>query len=260
METLATLKNLQPSFVSMTYGAGGHTRTQTATLVSKIKNEIGLETMAHLTCVGHTQEELAEVLQEHLSHGIENILALRGDPPKGETKFTPTKDGFAHASELVSFIRSRFSFGVGVAGYPEKHIESPNMEEDLTHQINKVKAGADFIITQLFFNNDDYFHFVNRLKDKGVDVPVIAGIMPITDFDQTKRFASMCGAKIPMDLMGKLEKTNGDKLKVFQIGVEHAALQCRALLDKNIPGIHFYTLNKSTATQEIFLKLKKMGW
>jgi methylenetetrahydrofolate reductase (NADPH) len=256
LATIATLKTLNPSFVSMTYGAGGSTRSKTVALVSKIKNEIGLEAVAHLTCIGHTQEELASVLAELQSSGIENVLALRGDPPQGQTTFVPTRGGFAHATELVRFIKTKFQFCVGVAGYPEKHIESPSMEEDLRHLEEKVRAGGDVIVTQLFFDNADYFSFVAALRQRGITTPVIAGIMPITDTEQIKRFARMCGATLPTSLLKKLEAAAGDKERMAEIGVEHAFDQCRELLGRGAPGLHFYTLNKSHSTQKIFMKLK----
>jgi len=257
LATIATLKSLKPSFVSMTYGAGGSTRSKTIELVSKIKNEIGLEAVAHLTCIGHTQEELASVLSELKSHGIENVLALRGDPPKGQNTFVPTVGGFVHAAELVRFIKQRFPFCVGVAGYPEKHIEAITMEDDLRHLKEKVDAGGDVIVTQLFFNNADYFSFVDVLRKRGIKTPVIAGIMPIMDTEQIKRFASMCGAALPEALLKKLEAVAGNKERMVEIGIEHAFEQCRDLLRRGVPGLHFYTLNKSRSTQDIFTKLKK---
>ncbi len=256
LSTIATLKSLSPSFVSMTYGAGGSTRSKTVELVSKIKHEIGLEAVAHLTCVGHTQDELNSVLSELQRHGIENILALRGDPPKGQTAFVPTHDGFAHAAELVRFIKKKFSFCIGVAGYPEKHIEAPSLEEDIRHLEEKVRAGGDVIVTQLFFNNADYFSFVDTLRKRGIKTPVIAGIMPVTDTEQIKRFAGMCGAALPAELLKKLDAAAGDKERMVEVGIEHAFEQCRDLLRRGAPGLHFYTLNKSRSTQDIFMKLK----
>lgn len=259
MAAIAQLKELGPSYVSMTYGAGGSTRGKTVALVSKIKHEIGLEAVAHLTCVGHSQAELADVLSELNDNGIENILALRGDPPKGSATFVTAKDGFTYASQLVSFIRKKFDFCLGVAGYPEKHVESPSLDQDLAHLKEKAAAGADFIVTQLFFDNQDYFAFVDRLRAMGVPQPVVAGIMPITDFDQIRRFTSMCGARLPEALSQKMEAANGDKEQVAEIGVSHAVAQCRELLKRGAPGIHFYTLNKSHATQAIFRRLKEEG-
>lgn len=254
MQTVARLKELKPSFVSMTYGAGGSTRQKTVQLVSKIKNEIGIEAAAHLTCVGHSEAELAIILSELEKAGVENILALRGDPPKGETTFVPAKDGFRYAADLVALIREKFRFCVGVAGYPEKHVEARSMEEDLKNLQTKVSKGADFIVTQLFFNNADYFQFVEKVRKLGIKVPVVAGIMPVTDTDQIKRFTSLCGAKLPEVLLKKLDAA-ADKEDVVRIGIEHATEQCQDLLAKGAPGIHFYTLNKSHATVEIFKNL-----
>ncbi len=259
MDAIASLKELSPSFVTMTYGAGGSTREKTVQLVSTIKNDIGMEAVAHLTCVGHDQAELFAILKDLEAHGIENVLALRGDPPRGQSQFTPNPNGFRYASELVRFIRKSFSFCVGVAGYPEKHIEAPSMEADLKHLKEKVDAGADYITTQLFFSNADYFSFVNLTRGLKINVPVTPGIMPITDFEQIKRFTSMCGAALPASLLRKLDEADGNKDKVAAIGIEHATTQCRELLERGAPGIHFYTLNKSHATREIFMNLKNEG-
>jgi methylenetetrahydrofolate reductase (NADPH) len=256
LTAIVTLKPLQPGFVSMTYGAGGSTRSKTVELVAKIKHEIGIEAVAHLTCVGHTQDELNAVLRELQNHGIENVLALRGDPPKGQSVFVPTSDGFSNAAQLVRFIKSRFSFCIGVAGYPEKHIEAPDKETDLRYLGEKVHAGADVIITQLFFDNTDYFSFVDAVRRRGIRTPVIPGIMPVTDTDQIKRFAGMCGATLPATLLQKLEKAGGDKEQMVSIGIDHAFEQCRDLIRRGAPGLHFYTLNKSRSTQDIFLRLK----
>jgi methylenetetrahydrofolate reductase (NADPH) len=257
MATIASLKELSPSFVSMTYGAGGSTRQKTVQLVSDIKKKIGLEAVAHLTCVGHTRAELEAVLGDLQAAGVENVLALRGDPPKGQTSFVPVKDGFAYATDLVKLIKSKFKFCVGVAGYPEKHVEAASMEDDLKHLTEKANAGADFIVTQLFFDNVDYFAFVEKARARGLKQPIVAGIMPITDLDQIKRFTVMCGASIPEALIAKLEAAGGDKERVARIGIEHATAQCEDLLSKGAPGIHFYTLNKSHSTKEIFLNLRK---
>jgi len=259
LETVSSLKDLNPSYVSITYGAGGNTRAKTVELVAKIKRDIGLETAAHLTCVGHSQNELKDILTELQQKGIENIVALRGDPPKGETRFTPAPNGFRYASELTAFIRKNFQFSIGVAGYPEKHIESPSLESDIQHLKEKIEAGGDFVITQLFFDNAHYYSYVKRLRALGVTVPVVAGIMPITDVEQTKRFTTMCGASIPAPLLAKLESAATDKEKIAEIGVEHSVSQCQDLLENKVPGIHFYTLNKSRSTREILERLKKCG-
>lgn len=259
LQTVSTLKELAPSFVSMTYGAGGSTRAKTVQLVSRIKNQIGIEAVAHLTCVGHRREELQSILNELRGEGVENILALRGDPPKGQDRFVAVEGGFSHADELVAFIRTRFDFSLGVAGYPEKHPEAPTLDADVANLVRKVAAGADFVVTQLFFSNDDYFDFVRRARAGGVTVPIIPGIMPVSDTDQVKRFTSLCGARLPAGLLARLEAAGADKAAVAQIGIDHAAAQCEDLLRRGAPGVHFYTLNRSDATREIFRLLKAKG-
>lgn len=258
-ETAAQLKALKPSFVSVTYGAMGTTRSNTLRIVGRIKNEIGIEAAAHLTCVGNTRDEIAQVLKDLKSQGVENIVALRGDPPKGATEFKPVAGGFANANELVSFIRSQPEFAkhfaLAVAGYPEGHIECPDKEKDFQNLKRKIEAGADAVITQLFFNNADYFTLVEKLKNAGVNIPVIAGIMPITNGAQIQRFASMCGAKIPREMETAISKLGDDQPSVEAYGIEYATKQCAELLKNGIPGIHFYTLNRSQATQAIYKNL-----
>jgi len=250
-ETIDNLKSWDPAFVSVTYGAGGSTRSKTIDLVGRIKKEIGLESMAHLTCVGHSSDEILKVLESIKEQNVDNVLALRGDPPAGETNFTKPDHGFGYAEELVQFIRERFSFCIGVAGYPEGHPECSNREEDLVHLKKKVLAGASFIVTQLFFDNKYYFDFVASLRKIGVDVPVIPGIMPIVNLKQIKRFTKMCGATVPPELMVRLEKVQDDPESVCQIGIDHAINQCEKLLMQGAPGIHFYTLNRSRATLSV---------
>lgn len=257
--TVNTLKSLHPSFVSVTYGAGGSTREKTVHLVEKIKGEIGIESMAHLTCVGHTREELQQILTEIQNAGLDNVLALRGDPPKGETEFVKPEGGFGYANELVEMIKENFHFCIGVAGYPEGHVECPDKKKDLEHLKMKVDAGGDFIITQLFFNNEAYFRFVDEARKAGIHAPIIPGIMPVTNYQQIKRFAAMCGAAIPQTLQEKMERCRNSQPCTEQIGIEYATEQCEELLRHSVPGIHFYTLNKSTATKTIFENLKK-GW
>ena len=254
-ETIDNLKSWDPAFVSVTYGAGGSTRSKTIDLVGRIKKEIGLESMAHLTCVGHSSDEILKVLESIKEQNVDNVLALRGDPPAGETNFTKPDNGFGYAEELVQFIRERFSFCIGVAGYPEGHPESSNLKEDLFHLKKKVLAGASFIVTQLFFDNKYYFDFVADLQKIGVDVPVIPGIMPIVNLKQIKRFTKMCGATIPPDLMARLEAVQNDPEAVYQIGIDHATNQCEKLLMQRAPGIHFYKLNRSRATLSVLERL-----
>jgi methylenetetrahydrofolate reductase (NADPH) len=254
--TVADLAPFAPAYVSVTYGAGGSTRQLTVELVGRIQREVGIEAMAHLTCVGATQGELAGVLDQLEAAGVENVIALRGDPPKGASAFVTPEGGFGHASELVAFVEQRGSFCVAGACYPEKHPEAPTLEADLGQLKRKVDAGAQFLITQLFFDNADYFAFVARARQLGIGVPIIAGIMPVTNVSQIKRFTAMCGAHMPSALMHKLEPVADDADAVGEIGVEHAVAQCRELLARGAPGVHFYTLNRSKATVEILLRLR----
>ncbi|MBK7584747.1 MAG: methylenetetrahydrofolate reductase [NAD(P)H] [Myxococcales bacterium] len=255
-ETVAHLAPYAPNFVSVTYGAGGGTRRLTVELTLRIERETGIECMAHLTCVGATQDEVRGVLDQLRAGGVENVLALRGDPPQGQKDFVVTEGGFAHASELVEFIRRDYDFCLAGACYPEKHPEAPSPELDLENLKKKVDAGAEFLVTQLFFDARDYFAFVERARAIGVTVPILAGIMPITNVNQVKRFTAMCGAHIPDSLMTRLEAVHADAQAVRRVGVEHAISECRALLDGGAPGIHFYTLNRSTATVEILDALR----
>lgn len=224
-------------------------------IVKRAKEEIGLESMAHLTCVGHSKEEIKNILDELLLAGIENVVALRGDPPQGESKFVPNPEGFRYASELTAFIRASYPFCIAVAGYPEGHVESPNKESDWNHLREKVMAGADFIITQLFFENEHFFAFEKRMRQIGVNIPIIPGIMPITSYSQIVRFTRVCGASMPKKLVRDLEPIQNEAEAVRQYGVEHAAKQCKELVAHGVPGIHFYTLNKSRATREIIGRL-----
>ncbi len=256
--TIGELKALRPAFVSVTYGAGGSTRERTIDLVRRIKHEHGIEAMAHLTCVGSNRSEIEQVLRRLLDAGVENVLALRGDPPKGEREFHAPPDGFAHASELVAFIRPRFRFCLGGAGYPEGHAECKDLEKDLAHLKMKADAGLDFIITQLFFENRDYFAFIERAGRAGIRVPIIPGIMPITNVGQIKRFTEMCGATIPGELLAELDAVQDQPESVIRVGIRHATEQCRELLLRGAPGIHFYTLNKSPATRAILESLRDL--
>lgn len=255
-ETISDLRPYDPTFVSVTYGAGGSTRKLTVELTTRIEREAGIEAMAHLTCVGATRQELASVLDELERGGVQNVLALRGDPPQGSREFIATEGGFSHASELIELIRGRWSFCLGGACYPEKHPEAPSLEVDLQNLKKKVDAGAELLVTQLFFDYRDYFAFIGKTRDLGITVPIFAGVMPITNLGQIKRFTAMCGARIPEELLARLERAGEDVQQVRRIGVEHAVAECRALLDGGAPGIHFYTLNRSTATVEILKALR----
>ena len=253
-ETIARLKSSAPGFVSVTYGAGGTTRSKT---VGNIKNAIGIESMAHLTCVGHNEHEIYSVLENLYEKNIENVLALRGDPPQGEEKFIKTKGGFEYGNELVSFIKKNFSFCIGAACYPEGHIECKDLDKDIENLKRKVDSGVDFLVTQLFFDNQNYFRFLDRAKEAKIEVPVIPGIMPILNLKQMQRFTKMCGAKLSPSLLDKFKGGESDDEMVREIGISHAIEQCRELLKNKVPGIHFYTLNRSKATLDILNALRE---
>lgn len=257
-ETIEALRPLRPSYVSVTYGAGGSTRRKTVDLVRRIKHEIGIESMAHLTCVGASRAELAGVLERLRAGSVENVLPLRGDPPRGQDRFEAVPGGFRYASELVAFIRGRYDFCLGGACYPETHPEAPSPEADLENLKRKVEAGSEFLITQLFFDNEDFLRFRDRATKAGIGVPIVAGIMPIRSLQQTQRFASMCGARIPAGLLSRMQAVQGDASAVRRIGVEHATRQCRDLLVDGVAGLHFYTLNHSTATRAIYRDIQGM--
>ena len=257
--TVKELGALRPAFVSVTYGAGGSTRRLTVDVVTRIKREIGLEAMAHLTCVGHTKEQLAETLDTLAAGGIENVLALRGDPPRGEAHFVRPEGGFAYAQELTRFIKSNYSFCVGGAAHPETHLEAPDAETDLRHLKEKVESGAEFLITQLFFDPNDYFRFVERARAIGIDVPILPGVMPVTNVSQIQRFTQLCGARIPTELRDLLDRVKDDEAAVIAVGVEWASEQSRRLLAGGAPGVHFYTLNRSHSSQMVLDNLYGSG-
>ncbi len=259
-ETVEKLKELKPTFVSVTYGAGGSTRDRTRNIVKRIHEEVGLNVMAHLTCIAHRKEELVAILRDYVNIGIENILALRGDVPRDRPDFRPPEGACRYAKELVELIREEFGdhFSVGVASYPEGHPESPNMEWEIRYFREKVEAGADFSITQMFFENHYYYEFLNLCKRAGIDVPIIPGIMPITNFKQIKKFASMCGATIPQSLIERMEPVEDKPEEVAKIGVEFAVRQCEDLITNGVPGLHFYTLNRSSATLKIYSAIKDL--
>ncbi|MBW2713529.1 MAG: methylenetetrahydrofolate reductase [NAD(P)H] [Deltaproteobacteria bacterium] len=250
-KAITDLKALNPSFVSVTWGAGGSTREKTRGLVTQIQDDIGIPAMAHLTCVGTTRDEMTEILDGFANAGITNVLALRGDPPQGQEVFEAVEDGFAHADDLVSFLRTRWNFCIGGACYPEGHAEAESLEEDLTHLKRKVDAGVDFLITQLFFDNQHFFRFVERARMADIHVPIVPGIMPALSAASLQRFRTMCGCDIPRELEEQLTQAGEDKVRAMNVGVDWATAQCRELLDHGIPGLHFYTLNQSLATQQI---------
>jgi methylenetetrahydrofolate reductase (NADPH) len=250
-QTVNDLKPVQPTYVSVTYGAGGSTREKTVQLVERIQNEARIRSMAHLTCVGHTADQLGQVLDELWAAGIRNVLALRGDPPVGQMQFVPTEGGFSYADQLVKFAQERHPFCIGVAGYPEGHPQCLNRTRDLEHLKRKVDNGGCFVITQLFFDNAEFYQFRDNARAMGIRVPIVAGIMPILNVAQIKRFVSMCGAKIPHPLLVRLEELEQDPEAIYAAGVEYATRQCQDLLDNGVEGLHFYTLNKSKATVQI---------
>jgi len=253
---LAELRTLEPSFVSVTYGAGGSTREKTIEIVKRIRDEYGLEAMAHFTCVGATVPQLRETLDEMRVAGIDNVLALRGDPPAGQEAWTKTDGGLEYSRELIELITDGYPFAIGAACFPETHIHAASPETDLEYLAEKVAAGADFLITQLFFDNKFYFDFVARVRAMGIDTPIIPGIMPITHAGQVERMASMCGSAIPEGLRRELHERGDHPEAVLDFGVAYATLQCAELLAAGAPGIHFYTLNRSPATRAILSALK----
>ncbi|RMH60504.1 MAG: methylenetetrahydrofolate reductase [NAD(P)H] [Zetaproteobacteria bacterium] len=246
---LNDLKAIKPAYVSVTYGAGGSTQDRTQRIVTRIKDETGLSPIAHLTCVGSTQQQLRALLDAYRAAGIENILALRGDPPEGMSRFEVVQGGFAHATDLIDFIRAQNGFCIGCATYPEGHPESPNgVADDIRYLKMKQDLGAEYAITQYFFDNERYFRFLDQAEKQGVHIPVIPGIMPITNFDQIERFSAMCGATIPDWLRNRMQPIRGDLDEVKRLGIEIATRQCQQLLDAGVAGLHFYTLNKAEAT------------
>jgi methylenetetrahydrofolate reductase (NADPH) len=257
-DALSELKQDEPDYVSVTYGAGGSTRERTVEVTKWIKEDLGLETMAHMSCVGEPVERLREILDEIADAGIDNVLALRGDPPRGQAEWKPHPEGLEYSVDLIELLRDNYDYCIGAACFPEVHPEAPDLDHDLTYLKRKVDLGASFLITQLFFDNRMYFEFVDSVRARGIDVPIIPGIIPITNFDQIKRFTSLCGASIPRPLYEQLEARHdsGDPEAVMNFGVAYATLQCSDLLARGAPGIHFYTLNRSPATRAILAALK----
>ena len=255
-ETLALLGDLSPSFVSVTYGAGGTTRARTVEITKWIKQELGIEAMAHLSCVGEPVERLREIHDEIGEAGIENVHALRGDAPRGEAEWKPHPGGLKYSTELAALISEDYGYCIGAACFPEVHPEAADLASDLRFLKEKVAAGARFLVTQLFFDNELYFDFVREARAVGIDVPIVAGIMPITNFKQITTITGMCGATIPAGVMAELERRADDPDAVLQFGVAYAAQQCADLLRRGAPGIHFYTLNRSPATRAILSSLK----
>jgi len=252
---LKILCKYNPAFISVTYGAGGSTRDKTLELVVKIKNELGLLPTPHFTCVGASKSEILEYIKEVEDAGIENIVALRGDPPKGQDSFVRPKDGFGYANELVEFIRANTNLGIAVAGYPEVHPEAESAKDDLINLKRKVDAGADVVITQVFFDNSYYFEFVQKARKSGISIPIVPGILPITNIAQVERMVAMSGTKIPENLTNSLKKFENYPDAIKKLGIEFAIKQCKELLKNDVPGIHFYPLNKSFATDSVLSEL-----
>lgn len=255
-DSIRELSSLHPSYVSVTYGAGGSTRQLTQDLTVRLKDETNLTVVSHLTCVGSDKEQIRVILTRYSHHGIENIMALRGDPPKGESQFTPAQNGFAHAAELVSFIKKNFpSLGVGVAGFPEGHPDTPNRLREIEHLKAKVDAGADYICTQLFFDNRDFYDFCERCEIAGIKVPIIAGIMPVTSRKGLVRMAELAlGAHFPAKMLKAVSRAENDEY-VEKVGIQWASQQVMDLLDHRVAGIHFYTLNRSKPPIKIYESL-----
>jgi methylenetetrahydrofolate reductase (NADPH) len=251
---IEALAPLRPAFVSITYGAGGSTRARTVSLAKQIQQQIGLTVVAHVTCIGVNRAELRTLFDDLARAGIENVLALRGDAPVG-SDFVPTAGGFTHASELVAMLRRNYDFCIGAACYPEKHPEAQTMQDDLDNLKIKVDAGADFLVSQLFFDNAHYFEFERRARASGIDLPMLPGLMPITNFGQIQRFVAMCGATIPPKLRVEMEARKDDNKAVEDLGVAYASMQALELLHNGVSGIHFYTLNRSPATRAIVSSL-----
>jgi len=248
---LDQLMEFRPDYVTCTYGAGGSTRDKTLGIILQVKRLYEIPVASHLTCVGATADQLREYLREAADGGVNHIVALRGDPPHGDESFQVVDGGFRYASQLVELIRSEFpQFGIGVAGYPEKHLEAPSLEVDLENLKRKVDMGADIVVTQLFYDNDDFFRFRDRCQQIGITVPIIPGILPVTNLSQIKRITSMCGSHLPESFLAALEeKDDGDWQ--FQVGVEFATRQVQSLVQSGVPGVHFYVLNKSQATSQV---------
>jgi methylenetetrahydrofolate reductase (NADPH) len=255
---LRELSPLAPDFVSVTYGAGGTTRDRTVDIVASLRQEFGLEAMAHFTCVNATVDDLRATLDRMRDAGVENVLALRGDPPEGQDRWTQTEGGLEHSTELVALMEAEYDFAIGAACFPETHIDAVDAESDLRHLREKVDAGARFLITQLFFDNAVYDEFVARARDAGIDVPILPGIMPITNVHQIKRITALCGSEIPSRLRYALESRADEPEAVSELGVAYATLQCAQLLANGAPGVHFYTLNRSPATRAILGALRLM--
>ena len=259
LRTAGRIRSYNPDFVSVTYGAGGSTRAFTEEITSSLKRDTDLEVMAHLTCVAQTEEEVHTALVRLDELGIENVIALRGDPPAGQDNFVPAEGGFQHATELLRHVRDNFEFCLAAACYPEGHVESSDLITDMNYVKMKVENGADFLITQLFYDNQDFFRLMERAETLGIDAPIIAGILPILNSNQIRRFTSLCGSKIPDELDIQLERYVDDDDAVRELGIEYATRQVQELWDQGIAGVHFYVLNRNYSVSKILDNLKLPG-
>jgi methylenetetrahydrofolate reductase (NADPH) len=254
-KTIGELKKLKPDFISVTYGAGGGTRNMTIEIASEVKNKFGQEVLAHLTCVGSTKDDVARILDDMRSQGIENILALRGDPPQDEKQFVKMEGGFGYANELVEFIRSRNDFSIGVAGYPEGHVEAPSLETDLKNLKKKVDAGADFVVSQLFFNNDVFYRFRDSAIKIGIRVPLIPGVFPILNYKQMRKCISLSNASVPEKLESRMIRLQDKPEETEKYGIEYAIRQAEDLVRSEVQGLHLYSMNRSEHVIRIVTEL-----
>ena len=258
MRHMKVLMQFSPDYITCTYGAGGSTQTKTMDVITAVKTAFDVPVASHLTCVGSTADDLRTYLEEASRNQVDFLVALRGDPPQGDSKFQAVEGGFSYANELVEFIRAEFpQFGMAVAGYPEVHQEALSAESDLENLKRKVDAGADIVITQLFYDNTDYFDFCDRCETAGIEVPIVPGILPVTNLAQIQRITSLCGSKLPDQFVQRLSQKEHDADWQFEVGVEFAAAQVKELIDQGAPGIHFYVLNKSQATLRV---LEAVDW
>ncbi len=255
LRVLNQLEQYSPIYVSVTYGAGGTTRERTKETIFQIKERSDIPIMSHLTCIGATRDSISNILTEYMNNGVDNILALRGDKPQGMEDFDISKGEFRYAEDLVKFIKTFNYFCIAVAVYPEGHQESPSLEADLEYTKMKVDAGADFAITQMFFDNRFFYDFVERAQKRGINIPILPGIMPITDFEKIRKFASFCKATIPVEIEDKFARISGKPEDMVKLGVEIAVKQCEDLIENGVRFLHFYTLNKSDAVTDILASL-----
>lgn len=256
-EHARTLVGFGPAYITCTYGAGGSTQDRTLEIAARVRREFGLPVATHLTCVGRTAEQVKDYLRRAVEADVTNVVALRGDPPAGEATFTAVAGGYRYANELVEMIHAEFPrMGVAVGGYPEVHQEAPSPEADLGRLKRKVDAGAHAVITQLFYDNDDYFRFRDRCEGAGIGVPIIPGLLPVTNVAQIRRIASLCGARLPADFLTRLESCGDDERAQFEVGVEQATAQSQGLIDGGVPGVHYYVLNKSEAASRVLTDVR----